>query len=145
MVVFRHRGREISEGEIAALRRLIAEHPGASRRALSQHVCAAWNWVQPNGEPRDMVCRGLMLALHRAGLLELPPVRCRQLNNVVARRSPPAVGVDQTSSKATRPNVKMDRQDFVFMVTSSRDKPFRCCPCGSFVRWTIGCARSSCH
>jgi hypothetical protein len=90
----------VSEPEIVFLRRLIAEHPGASRRALSQRVCEAWNWVQPNGEPRDMVCRGLMLALHRAGLLELPPVRCRPLNNVVARRSPPAVGVDQTPLRA---------------------------------------------
>lgn len=93
----RYRGREISESQISFLRRLIAEHPGASRHVLSKLVCEAWNWVQPNGELRDMVCRGLMLELHRAGLIELPPVRCRPPNNVVARRSPAAVGVDQTT------------------------------------------------
>jgi hypothetical protein len=100
MVVFRYRGREISEPELAFLRQLIAEHPEASRRALSQHVCAAWNWVQPNGTPRDMVCRGLMLQLHRAGLIELPPVRQRPPNNVVARRRPRAIEVAQTPLRA---------------------------------------------
>ena len=98
--MLRYRGREISESQIAFLRRLIAQHPGASRRALSKRVCQAWNWVQPNGELRDMVCRGLMLQLHRGGLIELPPVRQRPPNNVVARRRPPAVDVEQTPLRA---------------------------------------------
>jgi hypothetical protein len=92
----RYRGREVSEPEIDFLRRLIAEHPGASRRVLSKHVCEAWNWVQPNGALRDMVCRGLMLQLHRAGLIELPPLRCRPPNNVVAHRRPRTLDVEQT-------------------------------------------------
>ena len=58
--------------EIAFIRRLIAENPGLPRRGLSLKLCAAWNWVQANGAPRDMVCRGLLLTLHRAGLIELP-------------------------------------------------------------------------
>jgi hypothetical protein len=58
---------------VAFLRSLIAQHPGASRRKLSLDVCAAWGWVQPNGTPRDAVCRGLLLALSRAGHLTLPP------------------------------------------------------------------------
>jgi hypothetical protein len=92
----RYRGREVSEPEIAFLRRLIAEHPGDSRRVLSKRVCEAWGWVQPNGALRDMVCRGLMLHLHRAGLIELPAVRRRPVNNVVAHRRPRALEVDQT-------------------------------------------------
>jgi hypothetical protein len=92
----RYRGREVSEPEIAFLRRLIAEHPGDSRRVLSKRVCEAWGWVQPNGALRDMVCRGLMLHLHRAGLIELPAVRQRPVNNVVAHRRPRALDVDQT-------------------------------------------------
>jgi hypothetical protein len=92
----RYRGRDVSESEIAFLRRLIAEHPGDSRRVLSKRVCEAWGWVQPNGALRDMVCRGLMLHLHRAGLIELPPRRCRPPNNVVAHRRPAALEVDQT-------------------------------------------------
>lgn len=92
----RYRGREIAESDVTFLRRLIAAHPGDSRRALSKRVCEAWNWVQPNGEPRDMICRGLMLQLHREGLIELPPVRQRPRNNVIARPAPPKVVVDQS-------------------------------------------------
>ena len=72
-----YRGREIADTDIAFIRQLIAADPAASRRALSRKLCQAWNWVQPNGVLRDMVCRGLLLALHRAGHLELPPPRYR--------------------------------------------------------------------
>ena len=48
---------------------------GASRRQLSLRLCEAWQWKQANGAPRDMVCRGLLLGLERAGQIALPPVR----------------------------------------------------------------------
>jgi hypothetical protein len=73
--VISHRGRTVTAADIIFIRQLIAAHPRASRRALSQKLCEAWNWRQPNGALRDMVCRGLMLALHRAGHIELPKVR----------------------------------------------------------------------
>ncbi len=90
---------------MAFIRQLIADHPALSRRALSQKLCEAWNWVQPNGRPRDMVCRGLMLALHRAGRIELPPPR--QLNpNPLAQRSIPAlVQIDQTPVHGDLPSL----------------------------------------
>lgn len=69
------RGRLIREADVVFLRELIRQNPGLTRRRLSVRVCAAWNWVQPNGQPRDMVCRGLLLALHRAGQIELPAKR----------------------------------------------------------------------
>jgi hypothetical protein len=47
-----------------------------------------------------MVCRGLMLELHRAEHIELPPVRQVPPNNVIARRRPRAVAVDQTQLNA---------------------------------------------
>ena len=84
-VVLKYRGRAITAGDVVFIRTLITEHPGASRRILSKKLCEAWNWSQPNGTLRDMVCRGLMLELHRAGHIELPPVR--QVNpNPMARR-----------------------------------------------------------
>ena len=84
-VVLKYRGRAITAGDVVFIRTLITEHPGASRRILSKKLCEAWNWSQPNGTLRDMVCRGLMLELHRAGHIELPPVR--QVNpNPLARR-----------------------------------------------------------
>ncbi|MCZ7637591.1 MAG: hypothetical protein M5U12_17075 [Verrucomicrobia bacterium] len=74
-VVLSFRGRLLREADVAFLRGLIAQHPDLSRRRLSVKVCEAWGWVQPNGQPRDMVCRSLLLALHRAGHLELPAKR----------------------------------------------------------------------
>ena len=71
----RYRGRNFGSEEIAFVRQLLADHPTATRRALSLKLCEAWDWKQANGAPRDMVCRGLLLELHRAGLIELPPPR----------------------------------------------------------------------
>lgn len=94
-VKLRYRGRDVTDSDIEFIADLIAEHPGASRRALSKLLCEAWGWRQANGELRDMVCRSLMLELHRAGLIELPPVRKVPPNNVVARRRPQRVLVDR--------------------------------------------------
>jgi len=68
---WQYRGRAISAEDIVFIQQLIREHPGASRRALSAKLCEAWQWKQSNGAPRDMVCRGLLLMLHRAGAIEL--------------------------------------------------------------------------
>lgn len=92
-----HRHRAITEDDLVFIRRLIAEHPGLSRRRLSAKLCEAWKWVQPNGAPRDMVCRGMMLMLHREGLIELPPVRFVPRNPMVERNAPCVVDVDQTA------------------------------------------------
>jgi len=73
--VLRFRGREIGPAQVASIRQLITEHPGASRRGLSIELCRAWNWKQPNGELRDAVCRVLLLTLHRAGEIALPAAR----------------------------------------------------------------------
>jgi hypothetical protein len=100
-VQFTHRGRMLSAEDVAFVRALIAAHPEASRRALSKKLCQAWGWVQPNGQLRDMVCRSLMLELHRGGFIELPAVRCRPPNNVVARRKPPAPALDSKPSRTT--------------------------------------------
>jgi len=70
-----YRHRTITDEDLAFIRNLIAAHPTSSRWDLSKKLCVAWHWVQPNGALRDMVCRGMMLMLERAGLIELPPVR----------------------------------------------------------------------
>lgn len=85
-VLLSFRGRQIRTADVAFLGELISQNPGLSRRRLSVKVCQAWNWVQPNGQTRDMVCRGLMLALHRAGHIELPTKRKSPRNNAIAHR-----------------------------------------------------------
>jgi hypothetical protein len=70
--VFRYRGRVITAAEVEFIREIIIQFPRANRRQLSLRLCEAWGWRQPNGALRDMVCRGLLLELARAGHLELP-------------------------------------------------------------------------
>jgi hypothetical protein len=77
---FRYRSQVITSAQVEFIRQLIAQHPGATRRRLSLLLCEAWQWKQANGAPRDMVCRGLLLGLHRAGHIELPPARMRDFN-----------------------------------------------------------------
>jgi hypothetical protein len=93
---WKYRGREISAAEIVFIQQLIAEHPRASRRALSRQLCEAWGWKQANGVPRDMVCRGLLLMLHRAGQIVLPPVRYTPPNPLVRRARPAPALIDTT-------------------------------------------------
>jgi len=92
----RYRGRVVTDADVVFIRELVAGHPTLSRRALSQKLCQAWNWVQPNGHPRDMVCRGLMLALHRAGHIELPAKRRTPPNPLAKRPKPAAAEIDRT-------------------------------------------------
>ena len=92
--LLRYRGRVVTAADVVGIRALIAAHPDTSRRALSEELCAAWNWRQPNGALCAMVCRGLMLALHRAGHIQLPPVRWVNPNPLARRaadRRPPAL------------------------------------------------------
>ena len=90
--------------DLVFIRQLLADHPTLSRRALSQKLCEAWDWRQPNGHLRDMVCRSLMLKLHREGLIELPPPR-RQNPNPLARRAAPCGGGGGSNAGARQPVV----------------------------------------
>jgi len=89
-----YRGKRITQEDVAFIRDLIAQHPGDSRWSLSHKLCHAWNWRQPNGALRDMVCRGLMLALQRAGYIELPAKKRNPLNPLVYREKPAPVAID---------------------------------------------------
>jgi hypothetical protein len=98
--LLRYRGRAVTREDVAFIREMIAENPDASRRGLSQKLCVAWGWSQANGQPRDMVCRGLLLALSRAGHVDLPPVRYTPPNPLARRTRPAPVEVDRTVLRA---------------------------------------------
>lgn len=95
-VKLKYRGQLITGAEVAAIRAFIAENPGLSRHALSRRLCERWGWVQPNGALRDMVMRGLLLALHRAELITLPAVRLVAKNPLAVRQRPAPVSIDTT-------------------------------------------------
>jgi hypothetical protein len=94
--VLTYRGRVITTTDVQFIHDLIAKHPEASRRALSKHLCEAWDWRQANGALRDQVCRSMMLELHRADHIELPPVRCRPPNPLARRSKPEKVEIDSS-------------------------------------------------
>src|SRR6185437_15554760 len=75
-------------------REFITAHPELSRCALSRRLCELWQWKQPNGALREMVCRGLMLELERAGHIQLPPIRFTVRNNLCERERPEPVVPD---------------------------------------------------
>jgi hypothetical protein len=98
---WRYRGQEIDSGQIAFLREFIREHPASSRWKLSRQLCEALGWKQANGALRDVVCRGLLLMLERAGQIELPLVR-RQIRGQrrTGRPRPPVILIDTTPVEA---------------------------------------------
>ena len=93
---WKYRGRVVTAQDLEFIGEFIKEHPGLSRRRLSAQLCEAWHWKQANGALCDMVCRGLLLMLHRTGEIELPPVRQISLNPFVRRVRPAPVLIDQT-------------------------------------------------
>jgi hypothetical protein len=86
MAELKYRGRVITDAHLLYIREMIAAYPEASRRTLSQKLCEAWQWRQANGALSDMVCRGLLLMLERAGEITLPPVNYVR-HNPLARRA----------------------------------------------------------
>jgi hypothetical protein len=91
-----YRHRVITDDDLVFIRRLIAENPELSRRGLSMKLCEGWNWVQANGALRDMVCRSMMLMLHRQGLIELPALRQVGRSSRSRPTKPQTVSIDQT-------------------------------------------------
>ena len=93
---FKYRGKVLTADDIGFINRLIFENPNDSRWVLSRKLCRAWNWVQPNGALRDMVCRSMMLELHRTGHICLPVKKRDMPNPLSERRRPVKLAVDQS-------------------------------------------------
>jgi len=97
----KYRGRIVTEDHLFYIRELIAAHPGASRRTLSKKLCEAWQWRQANGTLSDMICRGLLLRLERAGQIRLPPVKYVR-HNPLAQRAAAHSAADRYHSDRRR-------------------------------------------
>jgi len=99
VVEIRYRGKFYTEQDIDDVREVIARYPDASRFFLSKELCRRWNWTQPNGRAKDMICRGLMLVLERQGLVTLPAKK-RELPWLVREQTGPAACAVDTSPVA---------------------------------------------
>ena len=102
----KYRGRVATTEDVAFINKLMADNPNDSRNALSIKLCKEWNWVQANGALRDMICRGFMLALHRAGYIRLPPKRKHPLNPLANRKKPAVVVVDDSPIASTLKQIR---------------------------------------
>ena len=72
-VACRYHGRDFTVRELSVLRALIAGPERLNRHALSKEFCRRIGWYKPDGGLKDMMARVTMLAMHRDGLIELPP------------------------------------------------------------------------
>jgi hypothetical protein len=94
--IITYRRRSVSPEDIATIRRIIDAHPDRSRRFISQEVCRQWDWKQPNGVLKDMVCRSLLLLLESKGFIKLPATKVTPPNPLGNRKEPARVTIDKT-------------------------------------------------
>jgi hypothetical protein len=99
--VIKYRGRHVTAEDIGFIKELISKNQLIGRCELSRQICQQWNWVQANGHPRDMVCRGLLLELERNGYIVLPPRKLTPVNPFLKPKSPKKIEVDQSPIKTT--------------------------------------------
>jgi len=90
----RYRGKTYTSKEISEIREIIAAYGDRSRWFISREICRRWNWTQPNGVLKDMICRGLLLRLEAQNLIQLPPPKIP--SPYPGRRKPSAIEIDQT-------------------------------------------------
>ena len=74
----RYYGRDFTAEEMALLRALITADPQPTRAALSREFCRRIRWFKPDGGLKDMMAKVTMLAMHRDGVIALPPPKGRQ-------------------------------------------------------------------
>lgn len=91
----RYRGKNYTLREINEIREILIAYRDRSRRFISQEICRRWEWRQPNGVLKDMICRGLLLQLEAQGFIELPPRKKNPLNPLQRHQKPQIIEVDQ--------------------------------------------------
>lgn len=95
METIRYRGRDYTRDDIERIRSFVEDRGDLSRYRIAKDLCKEWGWTQPNGALKDNVCRGLLLTLHRQGLIELPAPG-HNPNALSTRKPPPPVPVDES-------------------------------------------------
>ena len=86
-IACRYYGRDFTADEMALLRALIAREP--TRAAIARAFCRETGWRKPDGDLKFMMAKVTMLAMHRDGLITLPPPRQRP-----SQRKPIVFGPD---------------------------------------------------
>jgi len=90
------RKRTITNADLESIQITVNEHWDKGRTPISKILCQKWNWIQPNGQLKDMACREVLLTLNRKGLLKLPP-RQTSAHNEKRNKFIPVVEINQTT------------------------------------------------
>jgi hypothetical protein len=117
----KYRGRVATTEDVELINNLMAAYPADTRRALSVKFCKATNWVQTNGNLRDMVARGFMLALYRAGHINLPQKKYNTNNPLAKPKKPAEIFIDKTPIDAALKDMELE---FIQVRRSSKEKLF---------------------
>lgn len=117
----KYRGRMATTEDVELINNLMTAYPEDSRRALSVKFCVSTNWVQANGNLRDMVARGFMLSLYRAGHINLPPKKYITNNPLAKPKKPVEIFVDKTPIDAALKDIKLE---FIQVRRSAKEKLF---------------------
>ena len=86
-------GREVIDGDIDLIRRLMAQNPDWHRSRLSQELCRLWDWRTDKGLLKDIACRSMLRKLEQRKLIVLPPARTignrpRRIKDILHSRKP---------------------------------------------------------
>lgn len=72
---FEARGRRFTPRQLKIIARIVSTYSQESRTRISQRICRAIRWRQPNGQLKDMACREVLRKLNEIGFIELPAPR----------------------------------------------------------------------
>jgi hypothetical protein len=93
----KYQGRTATTQEIDFINQYIGSHPNFGRTRISRELCKKWNWTYSNGALKEQVCRSYLLALERAGHIELPAKKCSPHNPLAKRGKPDKIEVNETA------------------------------------------------
>jgi hypothetical protein len=94
----RYSGRNFSISDLDVIQRILAHNPNANRAELSRIVCKRLNWLNAQGQLKEMSCRVAMLRMQEDKLITLPP----------PKNKPPALCKKKIShTNRTNPSVKI--------------------------------------
>jgi hypothetical protein len=88
------RGRTFSSAELLLIQRLVAEFREFGRTRISEEICKALDWRQPNGWLKDRACRDVLRSLENLGYVELPASRLGARAIAYSKWSPAPVELD---------------------------------------------------
>ncbi len=98
---FTARGRHFTHRQLQLVDHIVRRYSSEGRTKISERVCKALRWKQPNGRLKDMACREVLRRLEAFGCFALPPGRTqgaawpqRKIAQAYADNTTPVTSID---------------------------------------------------